>query len=329
MEDRNGEGIRIGLVGCGRWGRNIARSLARIGVLECIHDPAAHNLQEYADGLGVKIEPDLRTLLASDVHGIAIAAPAVLHTELVTAAIAAGKHVFVEKPLALDLTEAREVAEEAKRRGLVLMVGHLLQYHPAFMALCQNIADGAIGEIRHVSSNRLNSGQIRTEENALWSMAPHDFSMVLRLMQAYPERVEAQAVRIVDPETPDQFHVQLGFENSVTANVSVSWVSPFKEHRLTVLGTSGAMVFEDTAADPARKLLHFPNFIDHSDGSPKFVKSSGKQVEFEGNEPLLNEMQWFVDSIRGEKTPRSGPDEAIPVLQLLQSASLAAGIQSQ
>lgn len=324
--EKEAKSARIGLVGCGRWGRNIARSLKRIDALECIHDPAADDIDVYARELGVRVEEDLDVLLSSDVDGIAIAAPAILHAEMVELALRAGKHVFVEKPLALDLAEARRVAQEAEDRNLVLMVGHLLQYHPAFIEMCRQIADGAIGDICHISSNRLNSGQIRTEENALWSMAPHDFSMVLRLANAFPEAVSAQAVKVVNPQTPDQFHVQLQFPDAVTGNVAVSWVSPFKEHKLTVLGTTGAMVFEDTADDPARKLVHYPGYVDRNGAAPKFVKGTATPIQFEGSEPLVNEMQWFVDSVLGKKTPLSAPEEAIPVLQLLQMATRAAGL---
>lgn len=316
--------VRTALIGCGRWGRNIGRVLAQLGSLKLIVDPAAEQLRDYADGLSADVSSDLNDAFQNDISAIAIAAPAVDHGRLARLALEAGKHVFVEKPLALNVGEAQELAEEAERRGLVLMVGHLLQYHPAFTRLKEVVAEGAIGEIRHITSNRLNSGAIRTEENALWSMGPHDFSMILALAGRQPLSVHSLAVRVVRAVTPDQFMVQMRFSNSLTAQASVSWMSPYKEHRLVVLGTTGAIVFEDTAASADRKLLLYRDYVDDKGGAPRFVKGAGEPIDYPTGEPLVAEMQWFLDSVRGLKTPRTGPEEAIPVLELLWRAERAA-----
>ncbi len=315
---------RTALIGCGRWGRNIARVLARIGSLEVIIDPAAEALAPYAEELGVRITSNLDAAFANGIEGVAIAAPAVDHGKLAKRVLEAGKPVFIEKPLALDLDEAQEVAALAQEKGLALMVGHLLQYHPAFVRLAELVAEGAIGELRHVTSHRLNPGAIRTEENALWSMGPHDFSMILRLIGEEPDAVSTLPVRVVNAAIPDQFFVQMSFPSGRTGQANVSWLSPYKEHKLTVLGTEGALVFEDTAGSREEKLMHYPGYVDRSGQAPSFVKGTGTPVAFPEGEPLEMEMRAFLSAAQGKNASRSGPEEAIPVLRLLHNAGAAA-----
>ena len=316
-------GPRVALVGCGRWGRNIARTLSRLGALHVIVDPAATELRTYADELGSSITTDLDSAFGDDIDAVAIAAPAVDHAALVRRALLAGKPVFVEKPLALQTAEAESLAALAQDRKLVLMVGHLLQYHPAFLKLKELVQAGEIGELRHISSNRLNPGAIRTEENALWSMAPHDFSMVLGLAGGGEPDVSALNVRVVNPDIPDQYFVQLRFSGLLTAQVNVSWLSPYKEHKLTVLGTRGALVFEDTAVDRDRKLVIYRDYVDASAPTPRFVKQPGEPVSYPTVEPLEAEMRTFLDCVQGTGQTSTGPDEAIPVLRLLERAETA------
>ena len=312
---------RVALIGCGRWGRNIARVLARLGALELLVDPAATNLQPYADELGVRLTADINAAFGEDISAVAIAAPAVDHYRLARQALEAGKPVFVEKPLALELDDAQSLAELAERRGLTLMVGHLLQYHPAYLTLQRMVQAGEIGELRHVTSHRLNPGAIRTEENALWSMGPHDFSMVLGLAGERPDTVSALPVRVVNPAIPDQYFVQLLFPNGLTAEVNVSWLSPYKEHKLTVLGTTGALVFEDTATEREKKLLIYRDYVDTSGAAPQFVKGAGEPIDWPHQEPLEAEMKAFLSAAAGGEGNNTGPAEAIPVLDLLHRAT--------
>jgi len=316
---------RVALIGCGRWGRNIARVLARLGVLEVIVDPAGDAVRPFADELGVSVTDDIAAVFADGVDAVAVAVPAVDHARVVRMALDTGKHVFVEKPLALTVEDADALAGLARDRGRTLMIGHLLQYHPAFRQLRRMVEEGAIGELRHIVSNRLNPGAIRTEENALWSMAPHDFSMVLSLTGREPDQVEALAARVVQPGIPDHYSVLLRFGGGVTAQVNVSWLSPFKEHKLVVLGTAGALVFEDTAAERERKLVLYRDYVDGTGAAPRFVKSAGEPVDFPAEEPLEAEMRCFLACVAGEDVTRTGPEEAIPVLRLLRRADEAAG----
>jgi len=312
---------RVALIGCGRWGRNIARVLAKLNALEIIVDPAAEKLSAYAAELGVRVTANLDEALAQGIDAVAIAVPAADHAQVVLRALDAGKHVYVEKPLALELNDAEECAARADRVGKTLMVGHLLQYHPAFLTLKAAVAAGEIGELRHITSNRLNPGAIRTEETALWSMAPHDFSMILGLTGGEPEGVASLPVQVIPGGVPGQYHVQMRFPGAITANVSVSWLSPFKEHKLVVLGTTGALVFEDTQPDRDRKLVIYRNYIDRSTGTACFVKGNGEAVAFPAGEPLANEMLTFLNCVRTGQAPPTGAQEAIPVLRLLMQAS--------
>lgn len=324
MIEQRGKGVRVALIGCGRWGRNLARVLAGLGALEVIVDPAVEALTPYAEELGVRVVSDLDAAFADGIDAVVIAAPAVDHAWLARRALEAGKPVFVEKPLALELADAESLALMAKDRDLTLMVGHLLQYHPAFVTLKKLVASGEIGELRHITSHRLNSGAIRTEENALWSMAPHDFSMVLGLAGVEPDQVSALPVRVVNPAIPDQYFVQLRFPGGLTAQVNVSWISPYKEHKLTVLGTKGALVFEDTASERDRKLVIYRDYVDVTGAGPRFVKSEGEPVDWPAEEPLEAELRTFLAAVRGEEETRTGPEEAIPVLRLLRRADAAA-----
>ena len=316
---------RTALIGCGRWGRNIARVLSRLGALDLIVDPASEGLASFAKELRVRVTDDINEAFADGVEGVAIAAPAVDHARLALRALKAGKPAFVEKPLALELEDAEAVATLAAEKGLPLAVGHLLQYHPAFVTLKRLVSDGVIGELRHITSNRLNPGAIRVEENALWSMAPHDFSMVLGLAGVEPDHVSSLPVRVVNPAIPDQYFVQLRFPGGVTAQVNVAWLSPYKEHKLTVLGTKGALVFEDTAPERARKLVIYRDYVDRSGQTPCFVKSAGEPIDWPAQEPLEVELRTFLNAVRGESEVLTGPAEAIPVLRLLHRADLAAG----
>lgn len=322
----NVEVARVALVGCGRWGRNIARVLARLGALEVIIDPAGDALADFAGPLGVRVSSNLDDAFAGGIDAVAIAAPAVDHARLAREALESGKPVFVEKPMAMEVSEAEELADLAASRGLRVMVGHLLQYHPAFVKLKEVLASGEIGELRHVTSHRLNPGAIRVEENALWSMAPHDFSMILALTGSEPTSVATLPVRVVDPAIPDQYFVQMTFDGGISAQANVSWLSPYKEHKLTVLGTRGALVFEDTATDRERKLVIYRDYVDASGGAPRFVKSEGQPVDWPAVEPLEAEMSMFLAAARGDAEPPTGPAEAIPVLRLLRRADAAAKV---
>jgi dTDP-4-amino-4,6-dideoxygalactose transaminase/acetyltransferase-like isoleucine patch superfamily enzyme len=225
----------------------------------------------------------------------------------------------VEKPLALEVRQAEALAERAEASGLVLMVGHLLQYHPAFQALEAIVAEGALGRLQYVYSNRLNFGRIRREENILWSFAPHDISMMLRLARCEPDDVWATGSSFLHRDIADVTTTHLSFPNGIEGHVFVSWLHPFKEQKLVVIGDRGMAVFDD-GQEWDRKLLHFPHEVEWHDGVPSAAKANAIAVPVAATEPLIRECQHFLTCIATGATPRTDGREALGVLRVLDAA---------
>jgi len=228
----------IALVGYGQWGLNLARNLANLGVLRVVCDPNPVVL-EAARALypEVTVTPNTRTFLESpEINGCVIAAPAAFHSELARQALEAGKDVLVEKPLALTVREGEALVNLAEKRGRILMVGHLLEYHPAVEKLRELLGNGELGRIYYIYSNRLNLGRIRTEENALWSFAPHDIHVLLRLLGEHPVEVACQGGSYLNHQVADVTMSSMRFASGVRAHIFVNWLHPYKEHKLVVVG---------------------------------------------------------------------------------------------
>lgn len=312
------------LLGCGAWGRNIARVMAELGALALICDSDEARGRAIAKELDVEFATDRAAALArGDIAAVAIATPAVIHAEMALAALDAGKHVYVEKPIALSLSDAYAMAAKAREKSRVLMVGHLLQYHPVFVKLLAMVREGALGKLQYVYSNRLNQGRIRTEENALWSLAPHDFSMILALAGESPSRVSAAGQAAVQPALADLATVNLAFPSGLKAHVFCSWLNPYKEHRLAVAGERAMAVFDDTASHWDDKLVLYRHCVKWNGEIPEFVKGAGEKIAVEKGEPLRAEMQHFLDCVAGKHTPRTDAAEATHVLEVLAAAERA------
>ena len=239
----------LGLIGAGYWGKNLARNFNELGALHTICDSSSETVSRFAaDYKSVNGVTDKSELFSNpEITRVAIAAPAVFHYQLAKEALEAGKDVFVEKPLCLDIDEAHELVDLAKARKQVLMVGHLLQYHPCIKEIQRLLADGELGKLQYISSNRLNLGKIRKEENALWSFAPHDLSVILSLAgDVLPENVQCVGGDFLSPGVVDTTMMTMRFPEKVRAHVYVSWLNPFKEQKLTVVGSDGMIVFDDT-----------------------------------------------------------------------------------
>ena len=282
------EGVRpfVGLVGAGYWGKNILRNLHGLGVLHTICDKDQSLLRRYdREYRGVKITPSFEEMVADQgIRAVAIATPASTHYELAKAALKAGKDVFVEKPLAMTVREGEELVELAKKRKKILMVGHILRYHPAVIRLKEMIREGELGKIQYIYSNRLNIGRLRTEENILWSFAPHDISVILGLLEEEPIRVTAFGGDYVSNAVYDVTLTTMEFRNQVKAHIFVSWLHPFKEQKLIVVGSKAMAVFDDVSDE---KLSLYPHTIEWKEGKiPVAHKADYRLVEIEGKEPL-------------------------------------------
>jgi len=315
----------LALVGCGMWGKNIARVLAEMGALKVICDPDKQIASRVASELHVEFTTDLEATLDDPrVAAVAIATPAATHAEVARLALHANKHVYVEKPIALSTKDANEVALLAAKKGAVLMVGHLLQFHPGFMKLLELIRHGALGTITYVYSNRLNQGRIRMEENALWSLAPHDFSMILSIAGCKSSGITANGAAIIQPGVFDLVTVHMSFANGLKAHIFCSWLSPFKEHKLTIIGDGAMAILDDTPRDWAEKTLKLcAHKVVRRDGFPEFVRGSEELIPFGSEEPLKSELAHFLTCVSTGSKPRTDAAEAIPVLESLESAQRA------
>jgi predicted dehydrogenase/acetyltransferase-like isoleucine patch superfamily enzyme len=315
---------RVAVVGGGHWGKNIVRNFSELGALEMVVDANADLARALVGQFGGKAGFFEDALADPKIDGIAIAAPATVHAQLAMRALGAGKHVYVEKPLALDLSDARAIVDLAAQKNLRLMVGHLLQYHPVFRKLKEIVSSGTLGRLQYIYSNRLSLGQIRGEEDVLWSFAPHDFSMILGLIGEEPEAVDAVGSYVTHAQRADYVTSHLTFRSGVRAHVLVSWLHPFKEHRLTVVGSEGAAVFEDSEPEWGKKLMLYKHGMDwRSGGVPIPKKAEPVAVEVERGEPLRSECMHFLDCIATGRQPLTDGKEGLQVLSVLTRASKA------
>ncbi|RPI77441.1 MAG: oxidoreductase [Desulfobacteraceae bacterium] len=309
----------LAVIGAGYWGKNLVRNFAGLGVLGMICENQKPALDEMAK-LYPHIEREVSyaaVLANSGIQAVAIASPAETHFEMVKAALLADKDVFVEKPLALYEAQGIELHELALKRKKILMVGHLLQYHPAVVKLKQLIADGDLGKIQYIYSNRLNLGKIRKEENILWSFAPHDLSVILALAGEMPERVSSTGGNYLQEKIADVTLSTLSFASGIRAHIFVSWLHPYKEQRLVVVGDRKMAVFNDV--EPENKLLLYPHRIEWKDHLPVPDKKEAEKVVLEKKEPLREECQHFIDCVVQRIRPKTDGEEALQVLKVLQA----------
>lgn len=312
-------GVGIAQIGCGYWGKNLARNFAEIGALRAVVDPDPATAKREAEKHGVAALTLEAALADPAIIGISIAAPAEMHADLALKAFGAGKHVFVEKPIALSISEAEKMKGAAEKAGRSLMVGHLLQYHPAFETLLGLVRKGELGKLRYAYSNRLSLGRFRVEENALWSFAPHDVSMLLALFGEEPISVKGSGGAFVTPGVEDEYRLDMTFSDGRRAHVFASWLHPFKEHRLVVVGEKAMAVFEDSLVGPD-KLRLYRHSVETSGRAPEPRKAEAEPIPYPSSEPLKNECEHFLACCAGKKPPRTDANEAIAVLRVLMAA---------
>lgn len=308
----------VAVVGCGYWGKNLVRNFAQLGALRtmCDADPSA--LESLKSSFpGVKTETDFAELLRDDcIRGVVIATPAASHYSMARQALLAGKDVFVEKPLALKVQEGEELVDLSEQTGRILMVGHLMEYHPAVLKLKELVDQGELGKIRYIYSNRLNLGKFRTEENILWSFAPHDISIILLLLGGeMPQEVTAHGGYYLHQDIADVSLTAMKFADGVRAHIFVSWLHPFKEQRLVVVGDRKMAEFND--ASPTDKLLLFNHEIGWVDRKPVPRASQPEVVAVSPEEPLKIECQDFVDCLETRRQPTVDGRKGLQVLKVL------------
>jgi UDP-2-acetamido-3-amino-2,3-dideoxy-glucuronate N-acetyltransferase len=315
---------RIACVGAGYWGANLVRNFHQLGALAriCESDPD-RRLELSRRYASCDVTETLEPVLADPaIAGVAIATPAPTHGELVRRCLLAGKDVFVEKPLCLSVAEGRDLVQLAEEQGRILMVGHLLWYHPAVVKLKQLVAGGELGRLQYIYSHRLNLGRIRREENVLWSFGPHDVSVILGLVGAMPDHVTAQGGNYLHGQVSDVSVSLLAFPGGVRAHLFVSWLHPFKEQKLVVVGDRQMAVFNDLEPEE-RKLQLYPHTFDWRQGVPVPNKAEAVPVPIDWQEPLRAECQHFLDCLQTRATPRTDGAEGLRVLTVLDQCQQA------
>jgi len=307
----------VGVIGCGYWGRNLVRVMHGLGVLRTVCDATAAGraaAAELADG--VPTTADLDNVLSPAIDAVMIATPAESHYELAHRALSAGKDVFVEKPLALTREHGEKLVRLAAARERILMVGHVLEYHPGIVRLRDLIAAGELGKMHYYYSHRLSLGKVRREENALWSFAPHDIAVILRMTGAMPFQVVACGGSYIQPNIADATVTHLLFDNGVRAHIHVSWLHPFKEQRLVAIGSKKMASFDDVA----KKLVLYDQRVELQSGEPVPIKGIGQEVSYSSDEPLRLECEAFLSAVRTRRPPLTDGHSALRVLGVLQAA---------
>ena len=310
----------VAVIGSGYWGKNLVRNFRRHNALKLICDRnetlIAHFKEEYPD---VEICFALNDALSHKaIDGLVIATPAETHYNIAREALEAGKHVYVEKPLTLRTEEGEELIGLAEKNKRILMVGHLLQYHPVFVHLKALASSGELGRINYIYSNRLNLGKIRREENILWSFAPHDISMILSLAGEEPENVSATGGNYLHNRIADVTTTHMEFPSGLRAHIFVSWLHPFKEQKLVVVGDKKMAVFDDTMPWK-EKLLLYPHKIRWEGNIPVPDKGEPEKLDIPEDEPLFLECKHFLECISEKKTPLTDGYEGLRVLKVLNA----------
>src|SRR5499427_7910485 len=309
----------VAVVGCGYWGRNLVRNFWELGGLTAVCDVDAARLvemQRYYSALTAQSFEEVLTM--PQVSAVAIAAPAAQHYSLAKRALLAGKDAFVEKPLALRVEEGEELVELAQKHARVLMVGHLLHYHPAVTVLRRLVQEGELGKVEYISSSRLNLGKLRTEEDILWSFAPHDISAILYLLNEAPTQVTAQGASYLNHPVSDVTLTILSFASGVKAHIFVSWLHPFKEQKLVIVGDRKMAVFDDTEQE--RKLVLYPHRIEWVNRVPIARRAEGELVSLVKKEPLKQECAHFLECVQERRTPQTDGENGLRVLKILHAA---------
>ena len=313
----------IAVFGCGYWGQNLVRNFEALGALAMVCDPAESGRTRARElSAQAEVVADFEKVIADPaVEGIALATPAETHRPLAIQAMRAGKDVFVEKPMALTYQQGIEMEEAAEKSGRILMVGHLLEYHPAVLKLRELIAAGDLGHVNYIYSNRLNFGKVRTEENALWSFAPHDIAVILRLFGEMPIEVTCVGGSYLTPNLADVTVSCLHFPSGRRAHVFVSWLNPFKEQKLAVMGDKQMAVFNDGVKEG--KLMLYNQRVAFDNRRPILQKGESSVVEIAPDEPLRKECEHFLQCIATRVRPLTDGKSGIQVLRVLQACQVS------
>lgn len=313
--------MNIAVVGCGHWGKNLIRVFHELGVLFAVCDNDEIMLEAISKQYeGIDYSNEHRGLLENrKIQAIAVATPSASHYAIARQALLAGKDVFVEKPLAMNCEQGERLVKLAEEKERILMVGHILSYHPVLVKLKEMVANGELGKINYIYSNRLNLGKLRTEEDVFLSFAPHDISAIIELLGEEPFRVSAHNGSFISKGISDTTIMNMEFLSGVKAHIFVSWLHPYKEQKLVVVGSKAMAVFDDLSLE---KLFIYPHKIKWKEGRIPVAERAeyelvpGLQKLFE---PLKLECEHFIDCIRTRARPRTDGKSGLKVLRVLEA----------
>jgi len=290
--------MKICVVGAGRWGKNHVKTLSDMGNLGGVVDGSPITRQKLqADYPGLPVFASLDEQGAMDFEAYTVAVPAEYHHPVGLRLLEAGKHVLIEKPITLNSKDARHLNKVAKEKNLVLMTGHLLLFHPAIRKIKELLDTGKLGKLQYIYSNRLNLGTVRTEENSLWSFAPHDISIFQYFVGQNPVNVSSNGGAFLQPHIHDTTLTVISYPENIVGHIFVSWLHPFKEHRMVVIGSKGMVSFEDSSEN--KDLLFYEKGIDWVNGEPVKRDGATQAIDYPKDQPLRLEMQHFLDAIAG------------------------------
>lgn len=314
--------FKLAIIGCGRWGINHVRTSHELfgESLVLVSDEREPALERANKICGhVRVTTDMDEIINnSDVNAVIVATPAETHYRIVRRLLEADKSVLVEKPITLDSSDARDLIELTEKRDLRLMVGHLLLYHPAIIRLKELLTSGKVGKLQYIYSNRLNFGTVRTEENILWSFAPHDISIIQYLTGTNPISVIANGASFLQTNIEDSTITSLTYPNNVHAHIFVSWLHPFKEHRLVVIGDRGMVAFEDNLLK--EKLKFYPKCFKANNGTIEKLDGDFEVIPYDDKQPLAEEQHHFAECVVTGRRPLTDGNHALEVLEILEKA---------
>ena len=312
---------KVCVVGAGYWGKNHIRTLYELDALGGIVENNTAILKDISKSYpNVETYSSLKNALKNDdFAGFTVATLAESHYELAKVIIQAKMHILVEKPFTLNIENAEELVKLADYNNVNLMVGHVLLFHPAIKKIKDVIKSGKIGKLQYIYSNRLNLGQVRTRENVFWSLAPHDVAIFQYLTESFPVSVNAQGSAFLQKGIHDSTITHLKYGNGIEGHIFVSWLHPFKEHRLVIIGSEAMITFEDSVK--GKPLNLYSKKIDIDNGIPEKIDGPVKLIEYSNQMPLTEELSYFVDHLDGKKLEISNGKHALDVTRILVDAS--------
>ena len=314
------ENKKICVVGAGKWGMNHINTLSELNCLGGIVEHNKNNIKDISKQFpGIPIFLELEDTFKIQFDGYVVSTPAETHYDIAKHIINNGFSVLIEKPMTLNSIEAKELLELSNKNNVNVMVGHLLLFHPAIIKIKELIDNGKIGKLQYIYSNRLNLGQIRKEENVFWSLAPHDISILQYFIDSYPIDISCSGGAFVQEKIHDTTLTVLSYENNIKAHIYVSWLHPFKEHRLVVIGSDGMLRFEDSSTN--KELIYYDKGYSVIEGSLEKKDGQIEVIKYEKKMPLKEELKYFINNIDAKEIKKSGAKDGFEIVKILESAN--------